>query len=119
MLDKTIEHINDIDAQIKSLKQKREELLDDVQDQISQQVVDQLKGSDYGCGTATIDSEKYQVKYVVSKSVKWDQELLSQKYKELDASPEDVSQYIDTKYSVAESKHNAWPDRDWETTYLT
>ncbi len=73
------------------------------------EILAQLSGKDYGAGTATIVSEKYKIKYVVSKKVKWNQEMLDGVSRELVARGEDPREYITVKFDVSENAYKNWP----------
>lgn len=53
-------------------------------------------------GTVTID----RIKFNVPKKVEWDQDKLAALYSEIG---ETAPEYIDTKYSVSETKYKSWP----------
>ena len=96
-------------AQIDSLtKQKaaqEEKLLSALQSEIS----GQLKGKDYGCGTATIEKEGLKIKVVVSKKVKWNNDDLAAIYKQVEAAGHNPGVYIKTSYDVSETSYKSWP----------
>ena len=72
---------------------------------------EQLSDKDYNCGTATVETEHYKVKAVVTKKVKWDQDGLREAYAQISASGENPDEYINTEYDVSEAKFKAWPTK--------
>lgn len=61
-------------------------------------------------GTHNRTDGDYTVKITVPKRVDWDQAELAKARRTLESGwGEDPDDYIDTKYSVAESKYAAWP----------
>lgn len=79
-------------------------------DVVAPQVQAQLAGKDYGAGTATVELDGYKIKVVIPKKVKWDEAQLAVIYQNIAASGDQPEQYIDTSYSIKESKYTAWPE---------
>ena len=92
-------------AQMHQLKQDETVLVSELTQIYNTQITEQLADKDYGCGTATVDGAKF----VISKTVKWDQAGLKKLYEQIKAGNEEPSEYIEVKMDVKESKWNAWP----------
>ena len=92
-------------AQMHQLKQDETALVSEIAQVYQSQITEQLKDKDYGCGTATVDGAKF----VISKTVKWDQAGLKNIYEQIRAGNENPDEYIDLKLDVKESRYKAWP----------
>lgn len=66
--------------------------------------------TDYGTGTATLEVDGEVLTLTYSKRVTWDQKQLDDLYHAIAESGDGPEQYIDAKYSIAESKYKAWPE---------
>ena len=66
--------------------------------------------ADYGTGTAKITEGNDEMTLTFAKRVTWEQGKLSDLYHAIMESGDDAEEYIDVKYSVAESKYKAWPE---------
>lgn len=108
-LNGMIADIEAIDADMKALKSKKEKLQTAVNVLIESDIKDQIGLNDYGCGTATIETEEYKIKAVVSKKVTWDQTRLFDIYERIKASGENPLEYLKVKYDVHETKFKNWP----------
>jgi len=84
-----------IDEEIKALEEKFI---------AEQNALELLKDKEYGCGTATLEVEGYKVKVEVKKTVKWDNDKLAQKFKEIP----DAEKYIKAEYKVSETDYKGW-----------
>lgn len=65
---------------------------------------------DYGTGTATLEADGEVLTLTYSKRVSWDQKQLWDLYQGIASNGDDPEEYIDAKYSIAESKYKAWPE---------
>lgn len=110
-VDDVISEIQFIDEQIKNLQKKRTDFESSLNEFIGDDVAKQLAGKDYGCGTATVDTNNYKVKYVVSKRVKWDQDGLKLLAEQIAASGEDPYEYIKVDFDVSETAYKNWPSK--------
>lgn len=108
-VDDILDHLKELDFQMSELDKKKADALATLNFYIENDVATQLADKDYGCGTATIDTEKYKVKYVVSKKVKYDQSELANIVKRIVDSGANPDEYVKISYDVAESKFKAWP----------
>lgn len=61
-------------------------------------------------GTVRIENGDYTIIVDLPKSVEWDQKLLAQSIETIKKMGEPIDQYVTTKYNVAETKWNAWPE---------
>ena len=61
-------------------------------------------------GVIHLDDGDVRVTSELKKEVQWDQAKLAEIAKRIAQSGEDVRQYIDISYSVAESRFKAWPE---------
>lgn len=95
-MQELLQELRYIRAQKKSLSIREEQITE----QIADNYQDVLAGK---VGTQNIDG----IKFHIPKSVVWDQEKLQELY---DACVDNPREYISVKYSVAESKYNAWPE---------
>jgi hypothetical protein len=109
--DDVISEILDIDDRIDALKKKRTECESDLNTFIGADVAEQLKDKDYGAGTVNVETERYKVKAVVSKKVKWDNLQLAGIYEVIKASGENPSDYIKLSYDVSEAAYKNWPEK--------
>jgi hypothetical protein len=108
-VDDILDHLKELDFQMSELDKKKADALATLNFYIENDVNTQLADKEYGCGTATIDTNKYKVKYVVSKKIKYDQTELSNIVDRIQQSGLDASEYVKISYDVAESKFKAWP----------
>jgi hypothetical protein len=92
-------------AQMSELKHKETALVSEIAQVYNTQITEQLADQDYGCGTATVEGAKF----VIAKTVKWDQAGLKKLYEQIRAGNENPDEYINLKLDVAESKYKAWP----------
>jgi hypothetical protein len=81
----------------------------------AEQAIDarQANGRDFGVCHLTDGSLRITVD--VPKRVQWDQAQLAEIAQRIAAAGDKVSDYIDTDYSVSESRFNAWPSTLKET----
>jgi hypothetical protein len=70
-------------------------------------------GKDFG--VCHLSEGQLQVTADVPKKVTWDQALLAEIAQRIAAAGDPVSDYIDTDYSIPESRYNAWPSTLKET----
>lgn len=107
-MTETLDEILKIEKQIDDLKSYLSELYDDLNDTISQQVVENLKNNEYNCGTVNIDLGNYKIKYTVPKKIVWDQNALESIKQSIINSKQDPDVYMTTKYAVSETKYKNW-----------
>jgi hypothetical protein len=67
------------------------------------------KGEPYG--VVNVEVGPFELKADVSKTVKWDQKKLAEKYEQIksDGSWGDVSEYIKAEYKISETSYKSWP----------
>ena len=75
--------------------------------------VRQANGRDFG--VCHLNDGSLRVTVDVPKRVQWDQAQLAEIAQRIAAAGDKVSDYIDTDYSVSESRFNAWPSTLKET----
>lgn len=71
-----------------------------------EEIDNKLMDKDEPFGTVEVDG----FKFTIPKSVTWDQKQLADLVKEIKESGGMVENYIDSKYSVSETKLKKWPD---------
>jgi len=108
MNQEAIERIQSLDVQIKHLQSTKKQIEAELLLSVDNQVKDQLGDKEYGCGTANIQDDVYNVKVVVRKKVKWDQEQLELINLRILASGADPQEYIAQKFSVSETSYKGW-----------
>ena len=111
MIDDTIDKLDDIEAQIATLKAEKERLEKELIAEIQPEILQQLKEKDYGCGTATVETVNFKIKTVVSKKVTWDQDQLSDLAEKIKASGDDPLEYLKIKFDVSETAYKNWPSK--------
>lgn len=99
-----IEKILEIKNQIAALKIEQQKLEEQF---LAEQDLSQLQNREYGCGTITLEAEGYKVKVEVKKTVKWDNDALAFKYKELG---HEAGNFIKCKYDVSETAYKGWKE---------
>lgn len=107
--DDIIAELDNIDSQMEELKKLRKDFETDLNAFVESEVRAQLADKDYGCGTATISTEKNVIKAVVTKKVDWDQEKLKAVVERIKAGNQNLEEYVDVTYKVSETKYKAWP----------
>lgn len=110
-IDNVVSEILAIDDQVRALHVKRSEFEADLQGFISDDVTNQLADKDYNCGTATVETAEYKLKYVVSKKVDWSQDGLKMLAQQIASSGEDPGEYIKVAYDVSEQAYKNWPSK--------
>ena len=105
-----IESVRKLELLHASSKNQLEEAREKLLESLSEQVRGQLSGKEYGTGTANIHAEHYNVKVTVPKKVEWDESQLAVIYQNIAASGDKADDYIDTSYSIKESKYTNWPE---------
>ena len=92
-------------AEMASLKNQETALVSEIAQIYNTQIQEQLADKDYGCGTATVDGAKF----VIAKTVKWDQAGLKKLHEQIKLGNENPDEYIKTKYDVSEAAYTHWP----------
>jgi len=108
-LDNLLGSIEAVNIQLDKLKREKTQLEATLAESVADNVCSQLSDKDYGCGTATIDTDAYRVKVVISKDVKYDQEKLAILFDKIEQSGDEPREYIKVKYDVAEAAYKNWP----------
>ena len=108
-LDNLLGSIEAVNNQLEQLKREKAQLEATLAESVADSVHQQLSDKDYGCGTATINTDAYKVKVVISKDVKYDQEKLADLFDKIRQSGEDPFEYIKVKYDVSETAYKNWP----------
>lgn len=108
-IDTIIDDLAIINHEMEQLK-KRKTLLEAELSALAQKEVDeQLSLNDYGTGTATVETEKYVLKAVVPKKVKWDQDKLLDLHDRIVAAGDDPRVYMTCEFKVSETAFGKWP----------
>jgi hypothetical protein len=66
--------------------------------------------ADYQTGTAKIKDDTGTLVLAFPKKVDWDNGKLETLYRSIQAVGENPAEYIEAKFTVAESKYKAWPE---------
>jgi len=120
-IEEMIEQINKLDDEIFALQQpinpkiaelsaKKSAIKSELDLIIAKDAAENLKNNDYGCGTFNLETDRYKIKTVVSKKVKWDEGMLlgiEETIKEAGQNPRD---FIKQKLSVSETSYKTFPD---------
>lgn len=110
LIDDEINRIVKIDAEIAALKKQRDAAEESLLEYVKADISSGLSDKDYGAGTVNIESHEYNIKAVVSKRVKWDQDKLAEIYQRIQEHGENPAQYVKVKYDVSENAYKNWPD---------
>jgi hypothetical protein len=110
-LNKLLSDLSEVDAKLAEFARVKSALQSQISDEIADDVRLQLADKDYGCGTATIDTENNQIKVTIAKRVKWDNAKLSSIFDEIQAAGENPKEYIRVEYSVGENNYKAFPSK--------
>lgn len=94
--------VEDAKAEMNSLKAEIDDLIADT-------AKESLSHNEYGCGTTSVVVGSYDIKCVVQKQVKWDNEKLKAIASDLVERRENPEEYIDCKLSVREFAYKNWP----------
>lgn len=108
-LNGMIAEIEDLDAQISGLKDRKDNLTKSVITLVQSDIQDQIGLNDYGCGTVTIKTDDFNLKVIVSKKIVYDQNKLSNLYEQIKTSGHNPDMYIKTQYKVSEAVFKTWP----------
>lgn len=108
-LEQIYNELEGVDAEMLHLKKRKNELEYEVAKYYEDDINKKLSGKPDKCGTITIKLDDFDVKYNVTKRVKWDQEKLEQLHNEI-GKHEDPKQYMKVKYDVSETAYKSWPD---------
>lgn len=110
-LDREIFELEQTIAEKKAgLVKKRDEMKGLLDAEIAKEAAAQLKGNDYGCGTATIETALHKIKVTVSKKVKWNESKLHDIKVLIAAANKNPADYIKEKLSVSETDYKKFPD---------
>lgn len=113
-IDKIDQQISDLQKPIAekvfALQKEKQILEDDLNQQVYLASRDQLINNDYGCGTANIETASFKFKTVVSKGVKWDEDVLRQIANQIRSAGQDPETYIKYKLSVSETDFKKFPE---------
>jgi len=121
-IEKMIAEVDGINDQIFELNQtiadkiavlhsKKIEVQGILNEELAKDAADMLHNKEYGCGTATIETPRHKIKVVVSKKVKWDEDVLFGIRAQILASGKNPSDYIKEKLSVSETAYKGFsPD---------
>ena len=108
-IDILLSSIEELTSQIDNLTAEKKRLESTVSEIVTDGVRAQLDANDYGCGTANISTDTYNIKVVVSKDVKYDQAMLADLFDRIKESGQDPLEYIKVKYDVSEAAYKNWP----------
>ena len=93
-------------AALNAKKSTAQEMLDR---KINEQAGKILASKDYGCGTATIETDNFKIKTVVSKKIKWDESMLHNIEGVITAGGKNPRDFIKQKLSVSETAYKTFP----------
>lgn len=99
-----------IAPELQDLTDKRNKAKEILDRHIMAQAMKELAANDYGCGTANIETALHKIKTVVSKNVKWDEDVLRQIANQIRTSGQDPEAYIKYKLSVSETAFKNFPE---------
>ena len=110
-LDDQIFELNQTIAdKVNALQNKKAEMKSMLDIEIAKAAASDLKDKDYGCGTATIETLRHKIKIVVSKKVKWDEDMLRQVANQIRTAGQDPEAFIKYKLSVSETAFKGFPE---------
>lgn len=98
-----------IDEAITWLKRIRSKFDAALMQRYSNQAQQVLRDTGVDVGTVHLTDGPLHIKVEIPKKISWDLTLLNEMAERIDASGERVSDYIDVKLSVAESRFKHWP----------
>ena len=110
-IDDVISEWHRVDYEMKTLKRKKEELELDLKNYYQVEIAHQLSESDYGCGTAHMESKNWEVTCNIPKKIDWDQGVLSKKTAEIVHAGENPADYLKIKYDISENAYKNWPEK--------
>jgi len=61
-------------------------------------------------GTVHVMDEGYKISSTVSKRIEWNQKKLAEITQDIASNGDEVSEYVDVAYKIAERKYSAWPE---------
>lgn len=108
-LDNLLSSIEDITQKIEALKNEKAQLEATLAESIAGDVRSQLVDKEYGCGTATIETDAFKVKVVIAKKVEYDQAKLASLFDQIKESGDNPLEYLKVKYDVSETAYKNWP----------
>lgn len=108
-IDTVIDDLSAVDLEMTELKKQKTLLETELAALTQKEIDEQLSQNDYGTGTATIKGEKYIIKAVVPKKVKWDQAKLLDLHDRIIAAGDDPRVYMTCEFKVSETAFGKWP----------
>ena len=108
-IDTLASELLSLKEQIAKLTKQKKHVEETIEEIAASDINAQLADADYGCGTATLDSDKYKIKYAITKKISWDQELLERLADELAMRGEEPREYVKVKFDVSENAYKNWP----------
>ncbi len=110
-LDDQIFELNQTIAdKVNAIQTKKAQLKSMLDVEIAKAATEELKGKDYGCGTATIETARHKIKVVVSKKITWDEGQLHGIRDLIIAAGENPLSFIKEKLSVSETTYKYFPE---------
>ena len=107
--DDLIKRIQECDDEINVIEAQKNAFQKELNEVIANDIRIAMDGKPYGCGTAHIDCDQFEIKCTIGKTVKWDQSKLQQLWHDIQKSGEEPSQYIKIEYKVSEDAYKNWP----------
>lgn len=107
--DNIILRIKECDDEIEVIEAQKNAFQKELSELIADDVRIAMDGKPYGCGTANLEAQSFEIKCTIGKTVKWDQSKLQKLWNDILKSGEEPSQYIKVKYEVAEDAYKNWP----------
>jgi hypothetical protein len=104
-----IDELRLLEANIKLLKAQKADMEQALATMFEDDIRDKLSGKDYGCGTATIKTDDYKLKFTVSKKVKYDQSKLPDIEQMIANAGDKPERYMKREYKISENDFKQWP----------
>lgn len=108
-MEQIVEDLRATRKAIADLKEREAKLSTALLEIHKNEILKNLEGKDYGCGTVNLETPAGKIKVVISKNVKWDQDGLAKIWNSIESAGEDPTEYINLKYDVSENSYKSWP----------
>jgi hypothetical protein len=105
------DQITELKATIEPKMKPLHEALNKLETEITDQATAILNAAkDKDTGTFNLNQDGVKIKAVISKTVKWNQDLLTGIWERIAGSGDDPKQYITPEYKISENAYKGWPD---------
>lgn len=108
-INKLLQSIQEAEEAIENFKKAKAVHESELSNLLAGNVAEQLADKEYCCGTATILTDKYKIKAVITKNVEYDQKQLGEIFERIKAANENPLEYMKVKYDVGEAAYKNWP----------